>query len=147
MRLSENFTLAELIESQTARRHNISEQFNPPQSVINNLTATVEHILQPLRTAVGAPIRVSSGYRHRRVNTIIGGSANSQHIPGQAIDFSGIGMSNAELFQRIRQMRLPFDQLIWEYGTATEPAWIHVSYSPRHRRQVLYIPATLSPKS
>jgi hypothetical protein len=30
-----------------------------------------------------------------------------------------------------------FDQLIWEFGTDNEPSWVHVSYSPRHRKQIL----------
>ncbi len=32
MNLSKNFSLEELLESQTARRLNIEEQFSPPQS-------------------------------------------------------------------------------------------------------------------
>jgi hypothetical protein len=46
------------------------------------------------------------------------------------------GLSNAALFKYIKD-NMPFDQLIWEYGNSTEPAWVHVSYSVLHRRQVL----------
>jgi len=30
-----------------------------------------------------------------------------------------------------------FDQLIWEFGTDDAPSWVHISYSPRHRKQIL----------
>ena len=31
----------------------------------------------------------------------------------------------------------PFDQLIHEYGTFPAPSWVHVSFGPKHRRQVM----------
>jgi hypothetical protein len=41
------------------------------------------------------------------------------------------------LFHWIKD-NLEFDQLIWEFGTDKEPAWIHVSYVySRNRKQVL----------
>jgi len=142
MKLSKNFTLAEMLESQTARRHGIDEQFMPPAKVVDNLQALVKNILQPLRDKVG-PISVSSGYRCKRVNTIIKGAASSQHLTGQAADIKGA--NNKALFDAIIEMKLPFDQLIWEFGTKANPAWVHVSFGPRNRRQVLYIPSNLKP--
>lgn len=60
---------------------------------------------------------------------------------GQAADIrcvSDTPSGNKELFDLIRELKLPFDQLIWEYGNLkTGPNWVHVSYSPRNRRQVL----------
>jgi hypothetical protein len=33
---------------------------------------------------------------------------------------------------------LPFDQLIWEFGTDEQPQWVHISYSQsQQRKQVL----------
>lgn len=144
MKLSKNFSLEEMLESQSARRHNVVEQFNPNQEVINNLKLLCENILQPLRDKVGA-IQVTSGYRSPRVNKIVGGSSNSQHLTGQAADIKGVRISNKKLFDSIIRLNLPFDQLIWEYGTKNEPAWVHVSFSSRNRRQILYIPSNLKP--
>lgn len=140
MQLSKNFSLAELTESQTGRRHNIKEQFNPPQEVITNLKELCEKVLQPIRDKVGA-IKVSSGYRSPQVNKIVGGATSSQHMTGEAVDISGINISNAELFKAIKDSNLPYDQLIWEYGTKSNPAWVHVSYTSNRkaRKQVLYI--------
>ncbi|MBQ5997153.1 MAG: hypothetical protein IJL64_04725, partial [Bacteroidales bacterium] len=44
---------------------------------------------------------------------------------------------NAKLFQLIRDMQLPFDQLIYENPNSNGPDWVHVSFGPRNRRQVL----------
>jgi zinc D-Ala-D-Ala carboxypeptidase len=139
MQLSKNFSLAEMLESQTARRHNIIEQFNPPADAITNLKLLCIHILQPLSDAIGLPIHISSGYRCLKVNRLVGSKDNSQHPLGEAADTECPSMSNAALFHKIQELKLPFDQLIWEFGTNQEPAWVHVSYSSRNRRQILYI--------
>lgn len=140
MKLSPNFTLEEMLESQTARRKGIAEQFTPPPEVINNLRALCKNILQPLRDSVGGPIKISSGYRTPRLNRAIGGARNSQHMVGEAADIQGLnGMTNKQLFNKIKQMNLPFDQLIWEFGNDQNPAWVHVSFGPRNRRQIIRV--------
>lgn len=140
MKLSPNFTLEEMLESQTARRKGIAEQFTPPPEVIANLKALCKNILQPLRDAIGGPIKISSGYRCPRLNKAIGGAKNSQHMAGEAADIQGLnGMTNKQLFNKIKQLGLPFDQMIWEFGNDQNPAWVHVSFGPRHRRQIIRV--------
>jgi zinc D-Ala-D-Ala carboxypeptidase len=48
------------------------------------------------------------------------------------------GPTNAEVFNYIRE-NLNFDQLIWEFGTKTNPDWVHVSYKKGgpQRKQIL----------
>ncbi len=75
---------------------------------------------------------MTSGFRTKTINTRIGGSPNSQHCKGEAADFIVPGLELRNVVQLMRGIKLPFDQLIFEFGS-----WIHVSYSPRHRRQVL----------
>jgi len=133
MRLSKNFTLDELIRSDTAKKKGYAEQYNPPKEVIENLRRIVENVLQPARDRLGESITVTSGYRCDRLNKALGGAASSQHRFGQAADL--VASSNAKLFEVLRST--PFDQLIWEFGDADQPAWVHVSYSEHHRRQVL----------
>lgn len=134
--LGKHFTLEEMCKTSKDRYQ--AENNRPSEAVVNNLTALVKHILDPLRERAGA-IRVSSGYRCPLLNKAVGGVSNSQHVTGEASDIQGIACSNAALFNLIREMNLPFDQLIWEYGTEQEPAWVHVSYSKRNRRQVFAI--------
>lgn len=89
-RLSANFTLHELLRSDTAERQPalMRAQLEPPADVVRNLEHLVATTLQPLRDALGVPIRVSSGYRSPRLNRAVGGSATSQHLVGQAADIS-----------------------------------------------------------
>jgi zinc D-Ala-D-Ala carboxypeptidase len=138
-KLTTNFSLEEMLESQTARRWGFAEQFNPPAEVIANLKDLCSHILEPLRAAIGVPIHISSGYRSPMTNSKVGGVPTSQHQKGQAADIQCPSMTNATLFEKIKELKLPYDQLIWEYGNRTEPAWVHVSYGPKQRRQILYI--------
>lgn len=139
MQLSNNFTLAELVESPTARRLKITEQFTPSQEVVQNLEQLCKHILQPLRNSLKLPVVVTSGYRCAAVNKAVGGVATSQHLKGQAADIQCPQLSNAALYEKIKSLNLPFDQLIWEYGTKKEPAWVHVSWKLPPRRMAFSI--------
>ena len=128
------FTMSELTRSATAKRYGINN--DPPGAAKESLQALVDTILDPLRAAWGKPIVVNSGYRCPRLNNIVGGARNSQHTSGEAVDIECISRDRAEnkrLFQLIRTLNLPFDQLINEY----DYDWIHVSYVPRGRHRVL----------
>lgn len=130
--LSAHFSLHEVLTSQTAIRFRYDEQFEPSPQIVENLRQLSQQVLEPLRTAINVPVRVSSGYRCLRVNTKIGGSKTSQHMLGQAADIQVLSLSTEELFQWIRQQNVPFDQLIQEFDS-----WVHVSFSPDPRRQIL----------
>lgn len=141
MVVSEHLSLAELIRSESAKRNGITNM--PPPEHIANLKLLAENIFEPIRVNFRCPILISSGYRSKELNAIIGGASGasiSQHCLGQAIDIdmddTTYGVSNAEVFNFIKD-KLPFDQLIWEFGNILNPAWVHVSYSDRHRRQIL----------
>jgi zinc D-Ala-D-Ala carboxypeptidase len=134
MNLSKNLTLDEATKSATALRKGIDN--TPTPAIIETMKLTAEKVFQPLRDKVG-PIIVSSFYRCPDLNRAIGGSTSSQHMKGEAIDMSGVNVSNAELFEEALKLE-QFDQLIWEFGTDKNPAWIHISYSKTHnRKQVL----------
>ena len=81
---------------------------------------------------------MTSGYRCGRLNKAVGGAAKSQHMYGQAADIRTVSdkpSDNKKLFDLIRELKLPYDQLIDEYNYN----WVHVSYSSRNRRQILHI--------
>ena len=62
-------------------------------------------------------------------------------MTGEAMDIQGInGVTNAEIYRYIRD-NMNFDQLIWEFGTSKEPAWVHVSFKANgvNRKQILKI--------
>lgn len=137
--LGKYFSLAEMIASDTATRLAIHDQQFPSAIVIDNLKLLCQKILDPLREAAG-PLKISSGFRCEKLNKAVGGQPGSQHKIGEAADIKGIDFTNAEIFYLIQKLNLPYDQLIWEYGTKKNPAWVHVSYSKvRTRKQILYI--------
>jgi len=132
MNLSRNFTLSELIKSDTAIRKGINN--NPNAEQIEKLKALCENILQPVRDHFGR-VKITSGFRSVDLCMAIGSSANSQHAKAEAADFECIGVDNAELADWIKD-NLPYDQLIVEYYTPGEPnsGWIHCSYVPDQPR-------------
>jgi len=138
MKLSENLDLSEVIRSESAKRHGISNQPTPEH--IENFKLLAEKIFQPIRDYFKVPIRISSGYRSKELNAKIGGSASSQHCKGQAIDIDqdGTSITNRQVFDFIKD-NLPFDQLIWEFGNDQNCDWVHVSYNSdgAQRKQIL----------
>ena len=127
MKISRNITYAEAIHSNAAKRKGIDNTPNPAQ--VENMKVTAEKVFQPLREWVGGPIKVNSFFRSPELNTAIGGSKTSQHCKGQAIDIDDVYgyKTNSEMYHWIKE-NLSFDQMIWEFGTDTQPNWVHVSY-------------------
>ena len=143
MKLTENFTLQELIKSQTALRKGINNKPASP-GVVVNLQTLCEKVLQPVRDHFGKPVTVNSGYRCPKLNKAIGSSSKSQHTKGLAADIEIPGVSNKELAEYI-ESNLPFDQLILEFYNGVDPnsGWVHVSYvdDDKNRKQTLTINA------
>lgn len=124
------FTINELTSSTTAVARGIRN--TPSLLEIRCLTALVDNVLDPARSELGRPITVTSGFRCKALNKIVGGTSNSQHVKGQAVDITCY--DNKRLFDIIRRQG-SFDQLIWEKGTGKAPAWVHVSYNMNNVRQ------------
>jgi hypothetical protein len=139
MKLSKNLSLGEFTRSQTAKRKGIDN--TPNEKHLEAAKLLAENIFQPIRDCFATPIFISSGYRSDALNEAIGGSKTSQHSKGEAIDIDmdyRSGPENEEIFHYIRE-NLPFDQLIWEFGTDERPDWVHVSYNSdgEQRGQIL----------
>ena len=137
MNLTRNFTLSELIKSDTAIRRDINN--NPNAEQVEKLKALCENILQPVRDHFGR-VKITSGFRSVDLCLAIGSSANSQHAKAEAADFECMGTDNAELADWIYE-NLDFDQLILEFYTPGEPnsGWIHCSYTTdQPRKQFLH---------
>ena len=122
MKLTEHFTLEEMLESEKARENNIREQWMPTDEVVKNLTLLCIHVLEPLREALG-PISISSGWRCPRLNKIVSGVSNSQHLTGEAADCE-FGGGNQKIIDKVKELNLEFDQMINENNLR----WVHLSY-------------------
>ena len=136
-KLSENFTVAEYIKSQTATRHGIDNSLS--EEHLQNAKKLFANVVQPIREKFGITL-ITSGYRSPDLNAKIGGSSKSQHCKGQAVDLECLKESNADVAMWIEN-NLDFDQLILEFYTPGEPSsgWIHVSYNEdgKNRKSVL----------
>jgi zinc D-Ala-D-Ala carboxypeptidase len=137
MNLTANFTLEELVKSETALRHDMDN--TPGEAEIANLKTLCEKVLQPVRDHFQTGVKVNSGYRSPDVNAKVGGSRTSDHCKGQASDIEIPGIANADLAVWIMD-NLDYTQLILEYYQIGVPdsGWVHVSYDPANlKKQVL----------
>jgi len=135
--LSAHFTLAELLASDTAQQQGIDN--TPDDQVLIELTRTAL-MLEAVRRVLGnKPIIVSSGYRCPELNKAVGGASNSQHMYGQAADFTCPDFGSPEDVIRAIYAagKIPFDQMIYEFAS-----WVHISQAGignEPRMQVLNI--------
>ena len=134
MNLTANFTLAEMVKSDTALRHDMDN--TPGEAEIANLKTLCEKVLQPVRDHFQTGVKVNSGYRSPDVNAKVGGSRTSDHCKGQASDIEIPGIPNADLAVWIME-NLDYTQLILEFYTPGVPdsGWVHVSYDPTNLKK------------
>jgi zinc D-Ala-D-Ala carboxypeptidase len=138
--ISQNITLNQVIYSNTAKRYGIDN--TPTQSQYNACRLLCIYVIEPIFVHFGR-IGWSSFFRCKRLNEHpkIKGSKTSDHqaLIGAAVDLDVDiegKCTNAELFHWIKD-NIEFDQLIWELGTDSEPAWVHVSFrATGNRKQV-----------
>jgi hypothetical protein len=143
--ISKHITFKEATKSNTAKLYNIENKPNKFQ--LANMKMVAENCFEPLRNVHGKAIGISSFLRSELLNKKVGGSKTSQHLQGLyseveegAIDIDADifdnGITNAEIFNWLKE-NVVFDQLIWEYGSEKEPAWIHVSFRKGANRGML----------
>ncbi len=117
-RLSANFSLSELTYSETALRRGID---NTPSASQRANLVRLAGILESVRTVLGKPMSISSGYRSPLLNQAVGGAKDSAHLYGRAADFvcPDFG-SPLAICREIVLAGIPFDQLI------QEGRWVHL---------------------
>jgi len=122
-----NFTMSELIHSDTAIKHNINNM--PDINSLDCMLNLIVYCLQPVRELLKKPMIISSGYRNALVNHLVGGAVDkygnaiSQHCRGQAADFVVNGMTVQQIIDIIKKSNIEYDQLINEYDK-----WVHISF-------------------
>jgi len=135
MQLSPHFTLEELTHSDLASRKGWDN--TPNDQEMANLKR-LANFLEAVRTILGKPIFINSGFRSKQVNDGVGSKDSSQHRIGCAADIRVQGMTPDEICRKIIASGLAYDQLIREFD-----AWTHISVPSyeidRPRRQALII--------
>jgi len=130
--VSPHFTLADISYSDTALANGIDNR--PSVAVLANAKLLITKVLEPIRNHFNKPITVNCIYRCPVLNAKVGGVSNSQHVLGQAVDFTIAGVPDSVIIDYIRH-NLIFDQCIEEQ--TTDAKWVHVSYTPKNRKEVL----------
>ena len=126
------FSIKELCKSNTAIKNKIDN--HPTTEIEKNLTILIEHCLDPIREKFGKPITVTSGYRCEKLNKLVGGKPNSQHLKGQAADLVGdTNTKTKEIFEIAKQLG-NFDQLLFEKNSKGS-IWVHISYKDSGNRK------------
>ncbi len=135
MQLTRNFSLEELIYSETAERERIDNM--PGADIVDNLRLLAAG-LEQVQALTRFPLEISSGYRCRELNQLVGGAPASQHTQGLAADFTCAEFGPpADIIKAIRDSGIEFDQCILEYSK-----WVHISFcrAPRGRVLTIYDP-------
>lgn len=125
MKLTDHFSLEEFTKSATADKYKIVNDVYSPD-LFKNLQLLCMSLLEPIRSKIAVPIHISSGFRSQELNVLVGGQPNSAHLFGRAADFTST-ISVEALFDIIKSMDLPFDQLIHESTSDNHSHWIHLS--------------------
>ena len=134
MNLTEHFTFEELT------RTDVAELQNKNRKQAENIKGCIIRLAEwaeTVRSALGnVPMIVLSGYRCGKLNERVGGSATSQHIKAEAIDFIPSGLLVREAFIQLKDSGVPFGQLILEKRGCG--LIIHAGMGTK--RQLLYSP-------
>jgi uncharacterized protein YcbK (DUF882 family) len=119
MNLSNNFTLEELTHSEVAERKNLDN--TPNATEVSNLTRLAA-LLEQVRSLLGKPIMINSGFRSKPVNDSVGSKDTSQHRLGCAADIRVPGMTPKQVVEACIKADIPYHQIIEEFGS-----WTHIS--------------------
>ena len=131
---TEHFTFSEFVMSSTAIRHGIDN--TPSQNLLPNIKRTLDG-LERIRSAIGLPIHINSGFRCDQLNRLMGSHKSSQHLKGQAADIIAPKYGNPyKLALAIVEDSniINFDSLILEFGH-----WVHISFTAIPRNSVFTI--------
>lgn len=138
--ISPHFTFGEL--TRTDARHLLDRNRDVPEDLLLRAKALCLNLLEPLREHFGSPVVIHSGYRCEALNTMIGGTIQSQHLHFEAADFHVVGVTLQTVFDWVwRESGLPFGQVILEGATRGVPTWLHLSlgepWRPSKNRQAM----------
>ena len=137
--LSEHFKLSEFTQSGTARRHKVKNVPGPRE--VERLRFLCVKSLEPMRHRFGV-IRITSGFRCKKLNALVGGSPTSQHVLGEAADIHTGGRELSEKMFGFAKQNIPFDQLILEHNPAHGIYWLHISLRsdrPGNRHEAFFL--------
>jgi len=161
------FKLDQCIYSSIAEKNKIDNlpgtdydiNIKPPQNellkdnIILNLHRLFKYCINPIFAQFGNNLALTSVYRNKEVNKLLGGVENSQHIYGYATDMILTNGTPSSFLFNWCKTRIPqYHQLIWEYPergdyhSNTIPfSWVHISYIEGNNEKINSV-SSLNPK-
>ena len=130
-RISKNFTWSEFTHSDTAKAHHINNAITD-WDVRDNAIALFANVVQPARDVYGEAVYITSGFRCKELNELVGGVDDSQHQYGEATDVTCSDLHR--LAEIIIELKLPFDQM------GINNTYLHISHKREgeNRGQIFY---------
>lgn len=129
--MTKNFKESEFILSRIASEKGIDN--TPTEEIKKQLLFTAAG-MERIRALLKDPIIILSGFRSEKLNDAVGGSKNSQHIKGEAVDFV------CPYFGTPKEVALQLNQWINVLGIdqlICEGTWVHVSFTLKPRGEAL----------
>lgn len=123
-KLSENFIVGEMINSNTAISQKILMQYVYQSEILGNMQLFAKNVLQPARDQFKQEMFITSGYRCFQLNQAVNGAQNSLHLKGLAADIM-VNSNRARLIEIFKNMDL-HELIIY-------PNFIHVSWKEMWR--------------
>lgn len=134
--LTDHFTWDEVINSNTAERLGIDNTIQD-QTIRLSIINTANK-LEKVRALLSKPINISSWYRCLELNRALKSKDTSQHLKGEAVDFTSPNFGTPlDICRKLIEYKelIRFDQLILEH------TWVHISWNSipngQQRGQVL----------
>ena len=120
------------------------------QKIIFNLHKLFKYCINPIFRAFRDSLALTSVYRNKETNKLLGGVENSQHIYGYAADIILTnGMPSSTLFNWCVFNIPQYHQLIWEYPergpySSFSPSfsWVHISYIKGDNQKINSVSST-----
>ena len=129
------FTISELTRSDIASTKKIDN--TPNKEIKQNLKRLIEELLDPIReewtkyceeNKLGSPaIEVTSGYRCKQLNKLLGGASTSAHLIGYAVDCINVSGDITDFYEFILDYLKDknYDECFIE--TSKTSKWIHIA--------------------
>lgn len=139
--ISEHISLKEATKSHTAIKCGIDNK--PGRAELAAMKIVAVQCFEPCREYYGGKaLGVGSFFRCLLLNRALGSKNSSFHVFGMAIDIDADiydHHTNKQIFDFFYQNKraLPFTELVWEYGSKEEPAWVHIAYNPADKRRMV----------